>query len=77
MAEKVGIITPLHTATGWGMAAVIGNGAPVTAAYTYPFWAKPLCLPFSVCLKDIQRYQIIRRCAMIPTSIRRSVRGWV
>ena len=67
MAEKAGIITPLYTATGWGMAAVIGNEAlPVTAAYTYPFWAKPF-----------SGYQIIRRCAMIPTSIRRSVRRWV
>ena len=69
MAEKAGIITPLYTATGWGMAAVIGNEAlPVTAAYTYPF---------SVCLKTFSGYQIIRRCAMIPTSIRRSVRRWV
>ena len=77
MAEKAGIITPLYTATGWGMAAVIGNEAlPVTAAYTYPFWAKPLCL-LSVCLKTFSGYQIIRRRAMIPTSIRRSVRRWV
>ena len=55
MAEKAGIITPLYTATGWGMAAVIGNEAlPVTAAYTYPFWAKPSMSPFCL-FKDIQR----------------------
>ena len=42
MAEAEGIVAPLYTATGWGMAAVIGNEAiPVTSAYTYPFWAKP------------------------------------
>ena len=47
MAEEAGIITPLYTATGWGNAAVIGNEAlPVTAAYTYPFWAKPGMSPF-------------------------------
>ncbi len=55
MAEKAGMITPLYTATGWGMAAVIGNQAlPVTAAYTYPTWTpqgqmSPFCL-----FKDIQ-----------------------
>lgn len=55
MAEKAGIITPLYTATGWGMAAVIGNEAlPVTAAYTYPFWAKPSMSLFCL-FKDIQR----------------------
>lgn len=55
MAEKAGIITPLYTAIGWGMAAVIGNEAlPVTAAYTYPFWAKPSMSPFCL-FKDIQR----------------------
>lgn len=42
MAEEEGMQTPLYTATGWGRAAVIANEAiPVTAAYTYPFWAKP------------------------------------
>ena len=47
MAEEAGIQTPLYTATGWGNAAVIGEEAiPVTAAYTYPFWAKPGMSPF-------------------------------
>ena len=55
MAEKEGMITPLYTATGWGNAAVIDNEAiPVTAAYTYPFWAKPFMSPFCL-FKDIQR----------------------
>lgn len=54
IAEEVGIITPLYTATGWGNAAVIGNEAiPVTAAYTYPFWGKPSMSPFCM-FKDIQ-----------------------
>ena len=54
MAEKAGMITPLYTATGWGNAAIIGNEAiPVTAAYTYPFWAKPSMSPFCL-FKDIQ-----------------------
>ena len=50
IAEESGILTPLYTATGWGMAAVIGNEAiPVTAAYTYPTWTpaarkSPFCL---------------------------------
>lgn len=55
MAEEAGIQTPLYTATGWGNAAVIGEEAiPVTAAYTYPFWAKPSMSPFCM-FKDIQK----------------------
>ena len=55
MAEEAGIQTPLNTATGWGNAAVIGEEAiPVTAAYTYPFWAKPGMSPFCM-FKDIQK----------------------
>lgn len=55
MAEEEGIVTPLYTATGWGNAAVIGNEAlPVTAAYTYPFWAEPKMSPFCL-FKDIRR----------------------
>lgn len=55
MAEEAGIQTPLYTATGWGNAAVIGEEAiPVTAAYTYPFWAKPGMSPFGM-FKDIQK----------------------
>lgn len=55
MAEDAGIITPIYTATGWGNAAVIGNEAiPVTAAYTYPFWAEPQMSPFCM-FKDIQK----------------------
>lgn len=54
MAEKAGMITPLYTVTVWGNAAVIDNEAiPVTAAYTYPFWAKPSMSPFCL-FKDIQ-----------------------
>lgn len=42
MAVEAGIEVPFYTATGWGNAAVIeGEAIPVTAAYTYPFWAKP------------------------------------
>lgn len=55
MVEEAGIQTPLYTATGWGNAAVIGEEAiPVTAAYTYPFWAKPGMSPFCM-FKDIQK----------------------
>lgn len=55
MAEEAGIQTPLYTATGWGNAAVIGEEAiPMTAAYTYPFWAKPGMSPFCM-FKDIQK----------------------
>lgn len=55
MAEEAGIQTPLYTATGWGNVAVIGEEAiPVTAAYTYPFWAKPGMSPFCM-FKDIQK----------------------
>jgi len=55
MAEEARIQTPLYTATGWGNAAVIGEEAiPVTAAYTYPFWAKPGMSPFCM-FKDIQK----------------------
>ena len=56
MAEKAGMITPLYTATGWGNAAIVENEViPVTAAYTYPFWAKPHMSPFCM-FKDIQHY---------------------
>lgn len=55
MAEEVGMITPLYTATGWGNAAIIDDEViPVTAAYTYPFWAKPHMSPFCK-FKDIQK----------------------
>lgn len=55
MALDAGIITPLYTVTGWGNAAVLGYDAiPVTAAYTYPFWAKPFKSPFCL-FKDIQK----------------------
>ncbi len=53
MAVSKGIVTPFYTATGWGNAAVIGNEAiPVTAAYTYPFWAEPGMSEFCM-FKDI------------------------
>ena len=56
MAEKAGMITPLYTATGWGNAAIVENEViPVTAAYTYPFWAKPHMSPFCM-FKDIQHH---------------------
>lgn len=56
MAREAGMITPLYTATGWGMAAVIGNGAlPVTSAYTYPFWAKPAKSEFLM-FKDLHAH---------------------
>lgn len=55
MAEEAGMITPLYTATGWGNAAIVDNEViPVTAAYTYPFWAKPHMSPFCK-FKDIQK----------------------
>lgn len=55
MAEEVGMITPLYTATGWGNAAIVEDEViPVTAAYTYPFWAKPHMSPFCK-FKDIQK----------------------
>lgn len=54
MAKQAGIITPLYTATGWGMAAVPGCDAlPVTAAYTYPMWEEPQPSPFCL-FKDQQ-----------------------
>lgn len=55
MLEEAGMITPLYTATGWGNAAIVDNEViPVTAAYTYPFWAKPHMSPFCK-FKDIQK----------------------
>ena len=55
MVEEVGMITPLYTATGWGNAAIVEDEViPVTAAYTYPFWAKPHMSPFCK-FKDIQK----------------------
>ena len=55
MAEEAGIDVPFFTATGWGNAAVIeGEAIPVTAAYTYPFWAKPHMSPFLM-FKDLTK----------------------
>ncbi len=55
MAEDEGIVTPFYTATGWGNAAVIeGEAIPVTAAYTYPFWAKPHMSKFLM-FKDLTK----------------------
>ena len=55
IAVDMGMITPLYTVTGWGMAAILENEAiPVTAAYPYPFWAKPSMSPFFL-FKDIQQ----------------------
>ncbi len=55
MAQEEGIVAPFYTATGWGNAAVIDNKAiPVTAAYTYPFWAKPHMSKFMM-FKDLHK----------------------
>lgn len=54
IAMEEGMIVPLYTVTGWGMAAVLENETiPVTAAYPYPFWAEPSKSPFFL-FKDIQ-----------------------
>jgi hypothetical protein len=54
IAIDEGIIVPMYTVTGWGMAAILENEAiPVTAAYPYPFWAKPSMSPFFL-FKDIR-----------------------
>ena len=55
MAVEAGIDVPFYTATGWGNAAVIeGEAIPVTAAYTYPFWAKPHMSKFLM-FKDLTK----------------------
>ena len=55
MAQEAGIDVPFYTATGWGNAAVIeGEAIPVTAAYTYPFWAKPHMSKFLM-FKDLTK----------------------
>lgn len=55
MAQEAGIDVPFFTATGWGNAAVIeGEAIPVTAAYTYPFWAKPHMSKFLM-FKDLTK----------------------
>jgi hypothetical protein len=55
IAMDEGMLVPMYTVTGWGMAAVLENEAlPVTAAYPYPFWADPSMSPFFL-FKDIQR----------------------
>jgi hypothetical protein len=55
IALNEGMIVPLYTVTGWGMAAILEKETiPVTAAYPYPFWAEPSLSPFFL-FKDIQR----------------------
>ncbi len=57
LAKKNGLDTPLYTATGWGNAAIVENGAlPVTAAYPYPFWTRvPKPSPFFL-FTDLQKH---------------------
>ena len=56
IAINEGIVTPLYTVTGWGNAAILeGEAIPVTAAYPYPFWAKPSMSDLYL-FKDIQKY---------------------
>lgn len=39
LAVKAGLIAPIYTATGWGLATIIEKGSiPVMAGYAYPFW---------------------------------------
>ncbi len=41
LAIKAGLVTPIYTATGWGLATIIEKGSiPVMAGYAYPFWSK-------------------------------------
>ncbi|MDR1005052.1 MAG: beta-galactosidase, partial [Prevotellaceae bacterium] len=55
IALSEGMVVPLYTVTGWGMAAILENETiPVTSAYPYPFWAEPSPSPFFL-FKDIQR----------------------
>ncbi|WP_204273662.1 beta-galactosidase [Draconibacterium mangrovi] len=54
MAIEEGMIAPLYTVTGWGMAAILENETiPVGAAYPYPFWADPSKSNFFL-FKDVQ-----------------------
>ena len=54
-AVRHGMDVPIYTATGWGMAAVIGNEAlPVTAGYTYPTWVDNGAMSDFCLFKDIQ-----------------------
>jgi len=54
MALEEGMVVPLYTVTGWGMAAILENETiPVGAAYPYPFWDDPSKSNFLL-FKDIQ-----------------------
>lgn len=57
IAKASGLDVPLHTATGWGNAAIVpGGSVPVTAAYAYPFWT-PRAAPSPFYLfKDIRAH---------------------
>jgi len=40
LAIKAGLIAPIYTATGWGLATIIEKGSiPVMAGYAFPFWS--------------------------------------
>jgi hypothetical protein len=40
LAIQAGLIAPIYTATGWGMATIVEKGSiPVMAAYAFPFWS--------------------------------------
>lgn len=55
IALEEGMVVPMYTVTGWGMAAILeGETVPVTAAYAYPFWEEP-SLSDLYLFKDIQK----------------------
>ena len=56
LAIKAGLIAPIYTATGWGLATIIEKGSiPVMAGYAFPFWeAGNKASPFYL-FKDIQQ----------------------
>lgn len=55
IAIEAGMVVPLYTVTGWGMAATLEKETiPVGAAYPYPFWEDPSKSVFFL-FKDIQK----------------------
>jgi len=56
MALAEGMVVPMYTVTGWGMAAILENETiPVGAAYPYPFWEEPSKSNFFL-FKDVQMH---------------------
>lgn len=55
-ALNAGLVAPIYTATGWGLATIVEKGSiPVMAGYAYPFWESSIRPSPFYLFKDIHQ----------------------